>query len=174
MALRYFGNREYALDDRFNLYVAGSVLVPCERITSKRLTIGIVGNGTLNPKNFLVLPKDRGVITVTIPDDYTDLVLRHQGKSAFVHVERCVRRHQIADAMAVKTGISVDRRDKLYLATVGDVDDSGWQVWWAPLQMMHLPLHCRLIANTTISSGNDPTMDDAENLNKVFRKCEAE
>ncbi len=168
MANRFFGNEKCVLDDQFRLHIFGEVLSPCKRINLPKLVIGVVDNNTINPKRLMILNKDRENIEVFNPLNGKISNLAYPGKSSFIYYEECDKK--IKDTISLSTGINTDRRDHLYLTSVDKVENEGWEVWWAPLQLRGLALHCRLIHRATITEQRDPTLKEACQLANAFRK----
>lgn len=164
------GNKCYSLDDQFRLHIRNDIVLPCQRINLPNLNIGIIGNSVLNPRRLLILPQDREPIAAFNPETIEEYEIKYPGKSAFIHEENCPsRRHELA-VIEKACGLQPDRRDHIYLSTVSAIESTGWQVWWAPIQMRGLITHCRLIPEKVIRRGVDPTLEDATRLAQVFVK----
>lgn len=151
MVDRFFGNSQCALDDQFRLHVQNYTLYPCRRISVADVLIGVVDNNTLNPRRLMVLDKDREKITVFNPRNGKESILEYPGKSAFIYNDGCKCKIDILGTIGRNTGIKPDRRDHLYVARVDEIESADWQVWWAPLQLRGLSMHCRIISLSTIN-----------------------
>ncbi|MBP6891932.1 hypothetical protein KBB92_03320 [Candidatus Shapirobacteria bacterium] len=168
MVDRSFESEKCALDNQFRLHILGKILYPCKRINLPNLVIGIVDNNSINPKRLMLIDKDRENIEVFNPFNGEISNLTYPGKSSFIYYEECGKK--IKDTILQNTGINTDRRDHLYLTSVDKVEGEGWEVWWAPLQLRGLALHCRLIHRATITEQRDPTLEEACRLANAFRK----
>jgi len=172
--------RHFSIDPRFSLdnffrlhFKSGAILEPCEPITQHDLTVAVVDNNHLNPHRLLLVPKDREPIRVTLPETQEEKILFHSGKSAFLFLEEGNNHTaMVRSFMNRLVGGFADRRDHLHIATVGQIEGVGWQVWWAPLQMRGNLTHVRIICNSTIESGQKPTLEDATRLANVFEKLQ--
>lgn len=165
----------YSLDNYFRLHFrSGAILEPCEPIAHTDFVIAVVDNNHLSAKRLLLVPKDREPIRITLPETQEEKMLPHPGKSAFIFLgERQDTATMVRSFVNRLVGGQADRRDHLHATTVGQITEVGWQVWWAPLQMQGNLMHVRIICNSTIHSGQEPTIDDATRLMNVFRKLES-
>lgn len=170
MTDRFFGIEGCMLDDQFRLHIGNHVLLPCKRIITGDISIGIVDNKKINPKRLLILEKDKEVITVFSPRTFTEFKIEYPGKSAFLHFEECNCRKNILSSIQAKTDIVPDRHDNLFVATVAEIESAMWEVWWAPLQMRGLPMHCRMIPKSIIEENRNPTVEETIELSRVFKK----
>lgn len=169
---RFFSiDPRYSLDNYFRLHFQnGTLLEPCEPITQSDLQIAIVDNNCLNPKRLLLVQKDKESICVTIPETQEEKIMRYPGKSAFLFLEKGNAGTAVSDFVKRLVGGHPDRRDHLHITTVGQIKEAGWQVWWVPLQMRGNLTHVRMICDSTISSGQEPTLENAIRLANVFKK----
>ncbi|SRR5258708_966968 len=169
-----FVNKPYGIDawarfrygeDRKN------VLEPCKPIQDESLCIGRLDNSVLKACRLMIADYDREPIKVTKLATEEIVQLDYPGKSAFVLLEPAA-----CDKMFIHTTVNdltegkkkADRRDHVHVATVTQIEESGWVAFYAPLQMNRLFDHVRLVSKRTIETGEEPTMDDAENLKSVF------
>ncbi len=146
-------------------------LIPCTQITDPTLSIGIVSNGTVQPRRFSLTSKDRQPIILT-GDSERVFEMRLAGKSAFLYVENA---EPGKDVLSGLVGQSFNREptrdDHLHLALIGDIHAAGWQVWWTPLPDRNNWTHVRLVANRTEKEGLSPTVEDGQSLAQVFSKA---
>lgn len=172
---RYFSiDPRFSLDNYFRLHFKdGTVLEPCKPITQSDLVIAVVDNNHLKPNRLLLVPKDRESIRVTLPETQEEKIIPYPGKSAFLFLEE---RRDIATTVRGCVnrliGGQADRRDHLHTTTVGQIEAVGWQTWWAPRQMQGNLRHIRIICNSTIQFGQEPTLEDATRLASVFEKLQ--
>lgn len=118
----------------------------------------------------MILDKDRETITVFNPKSGKEISLKYPGKSSFIHNEECGCKIDAQGIIRRNTEMVPDRRDHLFVATIGQIEDAGWQVWWAPLQLRGLAMHCRIIPEVTIMEKRDPAIEEASRLAKIFIK----
>lgn len=158
-------------NDRFELrYAEGRVIGLCERIADSDMVVGLLSNGTVRPERLMIKGEDNSPIVYF--DDSGNVVasLACPGKSAFLYFEDSVDRHVVGKLTQIALRREPDRRDKLHVATVGDINSSDWQVWWTPLPSRENYIHVRLVPNCVVDEGRKPKMEEAERLAGVFRK----
>jgi len=164
---------EYSLDNYFRLHYGEEGekrLFPCEEVSDKDLTLGIVANSHVNPTRLLLGEKDRVEIQVILQENGQEVVLPWAGKSAFILLKKQNDpKTYVTNVVRSLLNGNPDRRDHIHIATVGDIQAVGWHVFWAPLQMLGNLLHVRMVADRTLVQQQDPTPEDATQLATVFR-----
>ena len=174
MSERIFGiSPFFSLNDNFELLYGphlSSRLLPCQEIRDEKIYVGIVDNNILNPKRLLLVDKDRKPIMVHIPSKQETINLEYPGKSGFISFNARNDSTALREYVNQTLKGNYDRRDHLHCAQISDINNSGWKVFWAPLQMTGNLLHVRLVCNKTIIDGSDPKLEDAQQLKTVFKK----
>jgi hypothetical protein len=168
-----FGNGCYSVDGQYRLHFGSNeseILLPCRRINDPNLLIGIIDNNNLNPKRLLILPKDRAPIRVTIIETGETLQIKYPGKSAFLYLDCNPSKNTVNGIVRYKLKSIPDRRDHLHLSTVEWIEESGWQAWWAPIELGGNLMHVRLIPSSIIDKQLDPTIIEASALSAAFIK----
>lgn len=56
-------------------------------------------------------------------------------------------------------------------STVGWIKEAGWETYWTPLPARSNWLHVRLVANSTIEQGINPTIEEAQAISEAFVKA---
>lgn len=144
-------------------------LNPCEQITDGGMQLGIIDNKRINPQRLMLVPKDREVVRVTIPETGEDIELTFPGKSAIIcMIEEDCGPDLVREIVTNQLSGQPDRRDHLHMTTVGAAQEAGWVAYWAPLQLERKILHARLVVERTIRSGEEPTIEDAKRLANAF------
>lgn len=167
-------NRPYGFDDSFRLHYSEGgkkTINPLEVIQDKELCLGVIDNSVLKPKRLMVFDKDREPIKVTIPKTGDTIEFGLQGKSAVIIFEPNVCNKEMVKNMVLaifKFNPSSGRH--LHATSVSEIENAGWVAYWAPLQLKHLIDHVRLVAQSTIHQGTDPTIEEAESLANAFKK----
>ncbi len=165
-------DQHMSVDERFSLFYGRNkdrVLRPCQQIKDKNLNIGIIDNNNINPNRLLLIPKDREPIQVIDPSTNEVYILNYPGKSAFLYFDKVPPdRFVIHNLIKKLMSNCPDRRDHLHLSTVGRIEKTGWDVYWAPLQMSGKLTHVRLIPKAILINSKDPTINDAEKLKDAF------
>jgi hypothetical protein len=172
---RIFHLNQYCrINSDFELYYGkdfSKKLLPCKEITDKNLIIGIIDNNNLNQRRLLLTDNDRLPIDVTIPSSGEIVRLVYPGKSAFVNLGEEKSRAFVKEYVN-RIFTEYDRRDHLHCTTVGEIENMGWRVFWAPRQMKKNLIHVRLVSDTTIDHNIDPGLEEATRLmNKFHREC---
>ncbi len=147
-------------------------LTPCARIEDPDLLVGVFSASILKPARFRVRgARDRQPITLIDTTSGTVFQVTHPGKSAFIYFGQDPDKQILGDLVKQSLNRQATRDDHLHLATVGWIEESGWQAWWTPLPDSENWVHVRLIANRTIETGNDPQEEDLNALSQVFIKA---
>lgn len=165
-------DQHISVDESLSLYYGRNkdrILLPCQKIQDKNLNIGIIDNNNINPNRLLLIQRDREPIKVMDPSTSEIYTLSYPGKSAFLYFDKVPPDRFVLHNLVRKLMSNCpDRRDHLHLSTVGRIEKSGWEVYWAPLQMSGKLTHVRLIPNAILINSKDPTIEDAENLKNAF------
>ena len=163
----------HGIDEHFRLCYGERFdkrLEPCEPITDWSVLLGIIDNKHINPQRLMLVPKDKEIVRVTIPETGDERTLTFPGKSAIICVaEDDCGPELIRNIVTGQLSGQPDRRDHLHMTTIGEVQGTGWVAYWAPLQLESKVLHARLVAERTIRSGEEPTIEDAKRLANAFR-----
>lgn len=170
MAERVISSDPYhTLDEYFVLrFEGGEQLHPCQEIQYPALQVCIVDNKRINPRRLLIIAgKDDQQINVTTHDGYCH-TLNYPGKSAFLDAHKFSFEREVQQFMNKLLHVPSDRRDHLHISTVGAINNVGWRVYWAPLQMTGKLFHVRLVCQSTIDGCGNPSIDDAERLASAF------
>jgi hypothetical protein len=145
-------------------------LIPCARVGDPDLQVGVLSLKNLKPDRFRVRgARDRQPIVLFDSLTQQQLTLSHPGKSAFLQLEvnAVPNLHEIVQRSMNRPAT---RHDHLHVATVGALDEAGWQTWWTPLPSRDNPLHVRLISDRTVDHGSDPTEADRLVLAAAFER----
>lgn len=175
MSERFFQlSNDHGLNENFELCYGPdfrSTLKPCQPIYDYDLYLAIVDNNNINPRRLELLPKDRTPINVYVSETGEVYDLEYPGKSAIIcFTEKCDR-SIVNEIVSNGLGGSPDRRDHLHVASVKSVINAGWIPYWAPLQLESKILHARMVAQTTIDTGSDPSPSEVARLAKAFAKA---
>lgn len=169
---RIIGHKDFLIrrPDLRLQYGNGRLIHPCATITDPDLLVGVFDNNVLPGKRFLLTSKDRQSITVQHRPEGNIYRTSEPGKSAFLYFgdppTKLARDTIVANYL--KRGST--RTDHLHLATVDWIEEAGWQTIWTPLPERKHWLHVRLVSDSTILSGVDPTMEEAQRLSEAFVK----
>lgn len=165
-SMHFVVDQECSLDEYFKLYYPNGVLRPCAVIEDKTIQIGIVDrNININSKRLMLQEKDYQPIIVYIPKTGEIVKVTQPGKTGLIYFDEQIdvtrfRKHNnyLIDEESVI-------QDHLYVASVGEINNVGWNVYWAPLQMLGHVRHARMV-----SASDVVTQDEAQSLASVFKK----
>ena len=170
--IEWFINRPYGVDNYARLRYGESgqnALIPCEPVQDRSLCLGIVGNSKLKIDKLMITDTDRKPIKVTSEATSETVLLTYPGKSAFVIFEpNACDKSFVKETVTYLLNSTADRRDRIHVATVAEVEEAGWTVFYAPLQLKPIYNHMRIVSKRTIATGEDPTVNDIEKLKSVF------
>jgi hypothetical protein len=145
-------------------------LNPLVPIPDESLSLSIIENNTLKVQRLLLMKKDHTPILVQVPATGDILRLEYPGKSARLNLSNeNLNKGWLSNVINQEFNTSPDRRDHLHTATIQDIHNAGYLVFWAPLQIESLPFHVRIISKKTIL-GQDITIDDATKLAQCFTR----
>lgn len=164
----------HGIDNYLQLYYGSQLekrLQPCAEIKDRGMLVGIVGNGSVRPDQLLLTDRDREPILVTIPETGETCKVYMPGKSGIIilNPSKCGK-DELKDIVNNHLGGQYDRHDHLHAATIGNINEAGWNVYWAPLQLERKILHTRLIAKRTVELGLDPSEEDVTALSSSLAK----
>lgn len=159
------------IPERFELkYAESKPIGICERITDAGLFIGLLDNGQIKPQRLLIKGSDNDPLVFLDDDNQVIASLKYPGKSAFLYLDDSADREVVGELTRMTLKREPDRRDKLHLASVGDIESAGWQAWWTPLPSRDNYMHVRLIPNCIVKEGRKPDIFEAEKLKNAFVK----
>lgn len=153
------------LDEFFRLHYPGGVLEPCQEIYDSRIQIGIVDNNNINPDRLMLNGSDCQPVVVQIPKTGEIVKVREFGKTGIIYFSGRIDVSRFKRQGMFHLGGGIDRRDHLHVANIGQINNVGWRVYWAPLQTTGHVRHSRLV-----SPSGDVTPAEAQALAKVFKK----
>ena len=144
-------------------------LKPLQEIEDKDLVVELIDNNNINPKRLLILGKDYQPITVHVPETGDIIKFNQPGKSGRL----CLGNYEYNQShlnqfLSTEFNVDPNRRHHMHVAQISDINNIGYAVYWAPLQIECLPMHVRIVFQKTIRQGILPNLDDAEKLASVF------
>lgn len=168
-------NLRHAYIDQFDggielRYGESGVAKPCDRLMDPQLMIGVISNGRINPKRFLIDGIDTQPIMICDTTNSSIVKMRYPGKSAFLYFHNEADRRVVGELVEITLAREPDRRDKLHVASVQNIEEAGWQAWWTPLPSRKNWLHVRLVPNCEIEEGRKPNLEEVQLLQQVFKK----
>jgi hypothetical protein len=166
-------NRPYAVDEHACLrYGEGwqKTLQPCQPIQDESLCIGMLGNKNLQLHRLIIQDYDRAPILVVVNAESGETIaLNYPGKSTFVLlVPNACDKTFIQNRTHEMFKRDSDRGDHVHVISVQKLLEAGWVPFYAPIQLNKLFDHVRLVFGRTVTQGDEPTMEDAENLKAIF------
>jgi len=134
-------------------------LYPGKEIEDRALCVGRVGNENITFSHTALRPGDMHYTEVYDTDGQIIGEPVPCGISGFVFWgSKQTRQSCIADVSDLHFGRNPTKKNRLYFTQVGDLNDAGWQVFFAPQinHKMHKitdPLHSLFVPSSVIDSG---------------------
>ena len=149
-------SQNYAINESFELLYGPELsrkLVPCTEITDGDLTVSIVSNNHVKPEKFLIDSAGRKPIRVNIPISGETVSLDYPGKSGILTLGDKLNQRLLERYVSELLDGKYDRRDHLHHAKVSDINEAGWKVFWAPLQLKRNLIHVRIVCESNFVAG---------------------
>lgn len=146
-------------------------LLACQRVLDPDIQVGLLGFRRMQPKRFIPAHKDRQPIRLALGQTGQEVQLAYPGKSAFLYFDGVPTTETLGRWVNESLKRIKEDKDHLHLSTVAWIEEAGWQVWWTPLPERDQWLHVRLVPNSIVEKGIDPTLDQAAALRDVFIKA---